>query len=217
MEFLSNFIWEKHGEACSRVALVLQQAQVHRQSVFLACVCESDNPEDVGVTESGYFTEGLTEWYHRSLLKLCEKKCKEYEIERSLHREIGQLLEETGRFVKKRGLEQQLHYWGILLWENQFWIFSKGDCEGYLLNRRFQKKHLRKLEQEESGKVQRKIGILLCTRSFLHNLEAESVAEMLLLDGEVTEERIKKRLWELWQENIRCGETRSVGAIYVYI
>lgn len=224
MEYFSNYIWEKGNREDMPVSLVLQYAKVRKKSVLLACVCESGNASEVAVTESGYFTEGLVEWFHRSFLKLCEGKRQDEEVEKHLQKETGRLQEEVGRFVRKKGLQEQLHYWGILLWDNRFWIFCKGDCEGYLVNRRFQKKHLRRLGMQEqteqtqwmSGRLQRKLGILLCTAGFMSHVEPDEAAEVLVLEGEASDVRLEKRLQELWQENLRRGENRAVGAIYLH-
>ncbi len=294
MEYNSGFVWEKgSGEAQSRVSLVLQQAQVRKKSVLLACVCEGGNEGDTGVTESGYFTEGLVEWFHREFVRICERKRPHEEIEQLLKREVARIQGEIGRFAAGKGLAEQLHYWGILLWDNRFWIFARGSCEGYLVNRRFQKKNLRRLgaagvqeragqsaqterpaqteppaqagqpvqveqsaqvgqtvqerppaqterpaqaeqsaqaeppaqtkqprelrkqEQWLSGRLQYKLGILLCTSGFLSFIRQEEAAEVLSMEGEITEARLEKRLRELWQENVRRGECRSVGAIYL--
>ncbi len=275
MEYFSNFIWEKGKESCSRVSLVLQHVLVRKKAVLLACVCESDNAGEIGVTESGYFTEGLIEWFHRGFLKQCERKITENEVEKLLQQEIPRLEKDIRRFDEKKGIEEALHYWGILLWENHFWIFQRGKCEGYLVNKRFQRKHLKRLgvygenaviptvcpmsvEMERmkeygavleentdtmipaqkwqsaicgdntelfrqnrlqsewlSGDIQRGVGILLCTSDFISCMEPEEVVEVLDLEGNISEQRIKRRLQELGEENVRRGATRSVGAIYL--
>lgn len=245
MEYHSNFIWEKGNEECMRISLVLQHVQIRKKSVLLACVCESGNEGEAGITESGYFSEGLVEWFHRSFLKQCERKLTDEEVEKLLRVEVQRIFGDIERFVAKKGLREQLHFWSILLWDNRFWIFSKGDCEGYLVNRRFQKKHLRRLgtpeqrrqhedvkqskgaglhrkaegsdrEQWLSGRLQRNLGILLCTAGFLENMEPEMAAEVLCLDGEITEGRLEKRLQELRQENIQRGGRKTAGAVYLH-
>lgn len=231
MEYYSNFLWEKGKEDCSRVSLVLQHVQIRKKQVLLACVCESENLGEIGVTESGYFTEGLVEWFHRSFLKQCERNISDGEAEKLLEQEILRLETDIKRFTERKQRKEALHYWGILLWENRFCIFHKGSCEGYLINKRFQKKHMRRLgisvrdgeagqagRQREwlSGYIQRGVGILLCTAGFIRCLESEEVVEVLDLEGDMSEQRLGKRLQELRQENVRRGEAESVGAIYLH-
>ena len=222
MEYYSNFIWEKDNSGCCRVSLVLQHVIVRKKSVALACVCESENAGEAGVTESGYFTEGLVEWFHKHFLKKCEGKMSEAEVEKLLQTEVRRLLKEEEGFLKKRKLQGQLHYWGILLWESQFCLFCRGTCEGYLINKRFGKKNIRRLggelqqEQWFSGRLQRNLGLLLCTAGFMETLEKEEAAEVLNFDGEASDDRLEKRLRELWRENSSRGGKRIAGAIYLH-
>lgn len=245
MEYCSNYIWETGEELQSSISLVLQHVQVRKKSLLLACVCESGNQGEVGVTESGYFTEGLVEWFHRSFLKQCERKQKDGEVEKLLQAELQRICQDIGRFVAKKEVQERLSFWGILLWENRFWIFRKGACQGYLVNRRFQRKHLRRLGSTEksdrtvegegakeadlskkpdkigeiqwiSGRIQRNLGVLLCTEGFLDKLEPETVAEVLHPEGELTEERLGRRLQELLAENVCQGGRLAAGAVYLH-
>lgn len=225
MKVLSAHLWEKEKDVLHMpISLVLQQIRIGRQNIVLACVCESKNMGEVGVTESGYFTEGLTEWFHREALPLCERKEEEKAAD-SLFREIGRLEKECSEYVTKKALESKLHYWGILLVEDRAWIFAMGECKGFLLNRRFQKKNIREIsipQQSESRKwmqvkVQKRIGILLCTDDFLNGWTPSECVEVLMPEGEITEERMEKRLQELWQEQLRLGRTAVAGVIYLRI
>lgn len=223
MEYQSNYIWEKGcTEDAFRVSLVLQHAQVRRQEVLLACVCESENEGEIGITEAGYFTEGLVEWFHRSLLKQCEGRLSDEGAEKLLGQELQRLQRDIKCFAEKKACQEAMSYTGILLWENRFWLFHKGKSQGYLVNRRFQRKNMRSLltNKEEGligGRLQKRLGILLCTEKFLSRLENTEAAEVLLPEGEVSEARLGKRLQELWQENIRRGGTTFAGAVYIWV
>ena len=223
MKVLSAHLWEKGKDVSSMpISLVLQQAQVGNKLVMLACVCEGKNSGEIGVTESGYFSEGLTEWFHREAIRLCERK-EEEKAAGSLHMEIGRLQKENQNYTGKRGVESKLHYWGIFLVEDKAWIFSRGECKGLLLNRRFQKKNLREIRMPEildnshwfPVKLQKKIGILLCTEEFLPCLAGGECLDVLIPDGEITEERMEKRLQELWRELLTKGENMKTGVIYL--
>lgn len=223
MNYISAHLWERGGmEEQMRISLVLQQAQIKKKAVLLACVCQSDNEGKIGVMEGGYFSEGLVEWFHKEGV-LCFEKGVLHEIEKGLRNEVEKLLEELEKFIEKNGRVPALHFWGILLWESDFWIFSKGNCEGYLLNRRFQKKNISSIKLSKKmqemnwlqGKVQHKLGILICTAGFLANLEKEEIVEVLIPNGEVSEERLQKRLTELWKESSKRGNDKSVGAVYL--
>ena len=223
MKVLSAHLWEKGREDTSMpISVVLQQAEVRRKNVLLACVCEGKHEGETGVLESGYFTEGLTEWFHREGVKFCERKEGE-KVADSLHSEVERLQKENREYMHKKNLFPNLHYWGIFMWENRAWIFAKGECKGYLLNRRFQKKNLREIVNPKAQKegiwmkvgIQKKIGILLCTEGFMEGLSAEYCLAVLIPEGEITEERMQKRLQELQREQSHKGKEKAVGAIYL--
>lgn len=204
------------------ISLVLQQACTNKKTIVLACVCESKNTKEAGVTESGYFTEGLTEWFHREGIRLCERKEEEKAAGR-LESEIMRLEKENKEYAGKKSLESKLHYWGIFLIEDRAWIFARGKCKGFLLNRRFQKKNLREISIPKQVKnwtwmqvkVQKRIGILLCTEGFSKEWVPGESIEVLMPDGEITEERMEKRLQELWREQVRIQRCSVAGAIYL--
>ena len=217
MNYISAHLWEKGKEHTTGISLILQHASVCKREVLLACVCESKNTGEEGVTESGYFSEGLTEWFHREGVKLCENRKLTDTPGEKVCEEIRRLEEEIAAYLQKIKKEPQLHYMGVLLWESRAWFFHKGGCKGYLLNRRFQKKHVREILQKQetnvphfvTGRVQKRVGLLLCTKNFGTEVNRETMAEVLMPDTEVIGERMEKRLKEL------CKDTESAGAIYL--
>ncbi len=224
MNYDSAYLWEKgSNEKQSRVALVLQQALVCKREVMLACVCESKNEGEHGVIESGYFTEGLTEWFHKELLRICQKKNGEEELKKTLYKEIERLQKEIETYMRRHNKNFQLHYVGMVLWKNSFWLFKRGLSKGYVLNKRFNQKNIKLLQytQEVSkvvlfqGQVQKRLGILLCTSNYLSFIKKTEAEEVLIMEDAYTEERLQKRLQELWQENVKRGESASSGAIYI--
>ena len=149
MKVLSAHLWEKKEDVLHMpISVVLQQACVGKRTIVLACVCEGKNAGEAGVTESGYFTEGLTEWFHRVGIRLCERK-EEEKAAKALGTEIARLEKENREYTAKNGLESRLHYWGIFLIEDRAWIFTRGECKGFLLNRRFQKKNMKEIIKRE--------------------------------------------------------------------
>lgn len=218
MNYVSAHLWEKEKNGPTGISLILQHAKVGKREVLLACVCESENTGEEGVTESGYFSEGLTEWFHREGVKLCERRQVTELPGEKLSGEIRRLEKEIAAYLQRGGKELQLHYMGVLLWESRAWFFTKGKCKGYLLNRRFQKKNVREILQKKgcefsftAGSVQKKVGLLLCTEKFGANMDKETLAEVLIPDGQVTGERMEKRLKEL------CGNEEGTGAVYLRI
>lgn len=205
------------------ISLLLQQAIVDKNDVLFACVCESAKVGEPGIMESGYFTEGLTEWFHREGILLFGKERKNKEPEKSLLREIVRLEDENTDYLEKKRMEPGLQYWGILMCEQRGWIFCRGECKGYLINKRFQKKQIQEILDTKKRedfiwqevKIQRHLGILISTGDFLKEMEKEELSEVLAPDTNMTEARMQKRLKEIWKEQKCRSGANSVGAIYL--
>lgn len=223
MKYCSTYLWERGvNHACHPVSLVLQQVEVRKQSVLFACVCHgaveghaTDNPEVLSMECSGYFTENLVEWFHREGLKMLERKRSEVELERVLQGELVAIQNATKKYMGKKEHKIELEFAGIWLVDYKFVLFSKGEIFVYLLNRKFNRKHMRciagkkGLMELKSGVLQKRLGLLLCTKEFLEGKEKGEFSEVLLADGEISEERMYRHLKELWREN------GSVGAIFM--
>ena len=223
MSFLSAYLWEKGSEESHmRISLLLQQAEVDKQNVLFACVCESENAGEAGITESGYFSEGLTEWFHREGISLLGRKEGNRGVSESLFREIDRLEGENADYLKRKGCVADLQYWGILVCEQRGWIFSRGECKGYLLNKRFQKKQIQEIiSRKERGelfwqeaRIHKNLGILICTKDFLGKMEEKELCEVLVPDTDISEGRMQKRLEEIWIEQKYRGNLHSAGVIY---
>ncbi len=248
MKYCSAYLWGKGKETSNSVSLVLQQVRVAKQAVVLGCVCgaqmevefeeiKGEKYGEVEINMSGRFTEALVEWFHRECLGLLEKKWSEEELEKSLHKEVTEVMEEIENYRQKMHVEAHLEFAGILMVEQWFCLFGSGNMQVFLVNRRFNRKHLRCIaggakyiaaESEvtgarkennrtkmhwQCGEVQKKIGLLLCTEGFVEEMEVEDVAETLTMDGELKEARLEKRLRELWEA--RQDKTRDAAAVYI--
>ena len=226
MDYRSTYLWEKaECQEYNPVSLVLQQVTVHKQDVLLACVCESKQEGKEGVAESGYFTEALVQWFHKDMLQLLEKRDAEKELGKSLQKEVDRITREISQHAAKERHIEALQCKGLLLLENRFWLFSKGQTQAWLLNRRFNRKHIHLIGENskenvvvwEEGIVQKRLGLLLCTSNFFRHVEEMEVAEVLALENDWSEERVQRRLQELWRENVLRGENASVGVIFVRV
>lgn len=229
MKYCSTYLWEKGVKQIYHpVSLVLQQVEVRKQAVLFACVCRgavegdaisntSDKAEGFSMEGSGYFTESLVEWFHREGLKMVERKGSKEEMERVLQEELVAIQKAAIKYMEKKECKIRLEFAGILLVEEQFVLFSKGQIYMYLLNRRFNRKHMRciaggeEMFGIESGVLQKRLGLLLCTKEFLEGRESDELVEVLMTDGDISEERMQKRLKELWTES------DSVGAVFLRI
>lgn len=222
MNFSSHYLWEKGQDSLYHPAsLVLQQVSVHKRESLFTCVCEGGSEGEAAVRESGYFTERLVEWFHQIYLERYAWKDGEGEIREALQKELSAVIKELEDYGRKKGHPLQVSFWGMLFKENRFWMFRYGGCRGFLLNKRFNAKNMRGLEevgttaQVIEGKLQRHLGILVCTESFCNNTSAEELLEVFSVDKMVEDGWIEKRLKEFWRRGTENGNRDSVGAIYI--
>lgn len=207
MNYSSTYLWEKgKEEEKNPISLVLQQVLVRKQAVLLGCVYEGS------VEDGGYFTEALVEWFHRECLELLEKKWNEAQLERSLRKEVEHALEE---------IKERKSLMGILLAEQRFWMFSLGKGQAYVINRRYNRKNIRALAESgeglifQSGNIQKRLGLLLCTKEFWGKVKPKEVAEVLLKEGAPVEEQQQKRLNELWEAGGLKEAGESAGVVFL--
>ncbi len=225
MQYYSHYIWESgSGEKKNPVSVVLQQVSLNKHQYLLACVCDGRRSKDSGSLVSGYFTERLAEWFHQRHPGI-KHQCKEEEILQAISKELKKITEELQEYGRQKNIEVAYDIWGILICDNQFWMFKKGDCKGYLFNRRFNRKQRKELQkvllQDKAdpdelllyGRLQKNIGILLCSEAFGENISEEEMLQVLFEEN-LKDKDIQKRLGELWNENIRRGGTRYAGAVF---
>lgn len=255
MQYFSHYIWESgSGEKENGISVVLQQVSCKKEHYLLACVCDSGESsvgfawdgrqEEVNGGRrsmvSGYFTERLVEWFHREFLALTLKRRGEELVSGLLEKELHVIEQELLTYERRKGGQSVWSICGILLWENQFWFFGKGDCQSLLFNRRFNRKQCRALVRQTSaeirrnpvtgnvsgesgessvrilmeGSLQKNIGILLADPSFGKSLQQEELLQVLF-EKKLTDAEIGKRLRELAEENRTRGGRTGTGAVFV--
>lgn len=221
MKFCSHYLWEKgQGILYNPVSVVLQQAEYEKRQILFACVCDSVLEGADGVAESGYFSERLTEWFHKRYLKRFVKNKEPEEALGDLHRERELILQELVRSHEKKRQESGLHFCVVLIQDNRFIMMRKGLCHIFLLNRRYNTRQIKRWEQFDDkglcqGKIQRNLGLLLSTNSFGEKLTKKDYKEALFMDKKAEDWRLQKRLAEVWQDMTGLEKTESVGAVYI--
>lgn len=219
MNMSSQCLWEKGGSVdINPISIVLQQVSSRKMETLLACVCEGLGEGSDAATQSGYLTERLVEWFHQKYLKKLLEQGREAEITKSLEAELERCLYELGQYGKKKG-GMEIQYSGIVIRNNQCWIFQRGATGLLLFNRRYGKEHIRPLVLPPEanvweGRVQKNVGILLCDEAFGEIFDREDFIEVLFQDKKYEEERMGKRLKELWREGKERGLKKS-GAVFV--
>ena len=134
---------------------------------------------------------------------------------------IEEELEEYGR---QKGSVTEYDILGMAVWNDSFCGFWKGDCKGYIFNKRFNRKQRRDLKevigQKEEGQIQlvegnlqKGVGILFCSSLFDGYIREEEMLEVLS-EEDLADKEIERRLRELWKENQKRGERGYAGAVF---
>lgn len=203
MSIVSNYIWEKGLDGGRNpVSLLVQQAVIRGREICLFCVCESPRGE-----WGGRMTEQLVDWFHKICLPACG-------VRRPPN--PGDLLKGELNEIE-RGVSEQDSYGGLLLVGNRFYMFGKGNMKIRLVNCRYNRPQIRELGYPMWGRIQRGVGLLLHTPLLTEKMELEEVCQILHSEGKWQEERMGKRLKELWQEGRSRGSTGPVGGIYLQV
>ena len=237
MKYYSHYIWESGSEEETKnpVSVVLQQIKGGKRHYLFACICEGEGNGEETSYISGYVTARLVEWFHGLFSeKHCGAEVGE-QMKKRLSREIVLIEEELWANSEEKGLSESYHILGILLCEQDFLCFAKGDYKGYLFNRRFNRKQRVDVKKRffegndqvaRDGKVgnvqyvfghlQKNVGIILCNKDFDIYFSEHELIEVLGEDG-LEEEQINRRLQELWKENQHRGGAAYAGAVYFRI
>lgn len=210
MGIVSNYIWERAADGgVSPVSLVLQQVKVQGREIGLFCVCTS-REEALG----GYMTERLVEWFHKVCLPACEKR-KLPPLQSLLEPELACIHRELDAGQQAGAAAEQLGYRGLLLAGSRFFLFGQGEVSVQLVNYRYNRPQLRVLSAPLAGRIQRGVGLLLHTPELTGQLAPEEVCQILHGEGDWQEQRIGRRLRELYQEGRSRGSADAVGGIYL--
>ena len=225
MKYYSHYIWE-NGDVKGQnpVSLVLQQVKLRKGRCLLACICDGTRSIENESLVSGYITERLVEWFHGKCIPTLQITMNDAKIRHMLAEELAKIEEEVKEFEKQKGITADYDILGMTVWNDCFCCFWKGDCKGYIFNKRFNRKKRRNLKeiigQKEGcqmqlieGNLQKGVGILLCSPSFEGNLMEEEMLEVLSEEG-LEDKDIGKRLRELWKENQKRGERGHAGAVF---
>lgn len=221
MNFSSHYLWEKGlGMECNTASVVLQQAEYKKRQILFACVCTSDLDGHDGVEESGYFSERMTEWFYKRYLKQYGKDSDVDKAAGDILQEQELILRELDRVHKKKEREPGVHFCVLLLQGNQFVMLQKGKCKILLLNKRYNIPQIKILEQFDEkglcrGKVQKNLGILLCTESFAETVVRENYRDALFVEKKAEDSKLGKRLKEVWQGMEPESREEATGAVYI--
>lgn len=222
MKYLSGYVWKAPEVACVEEkmhrdsSILLQQISYGKCNVVLACVCGGD-------VIGGYVTGGLKAWLAKRGKELFMNKVEDNGIKKELERELTRLDKEAGRYYNRKNegrLQMQLS--GILIADQDCWLMQSGESGIMLLNRRFQRTHCKRIGKESAASIQvigagiqKCVGVLLGSNSFLQHVSGEALAQCLAPHEIQKEGQIDRRLAELAEESRRRGYQQECSAVYV--
>ena len=226
MKYYSHYIWESGAaKGQNPVSLVLQQAKLRKGRCLLVCICDGTRSIENENLVSGYVTERLVEWFHGKYIPALQMPMSGTNIRRMLEEELVKIEEELEEFGRQKDIAADYDILGMTVQNDCFCCFWKGDCKGYIFNKRFNRKQRRNLKEvicqkkEEGqmqlveGNLQKGVGILLCSPLFDGKLMEEEMLEVLSNEG-LEDKEIGKRLRELWKENQQRVERGHAGAVF---
>ena len=209
MGILTNYIWERATDGGTNpVSLVLQQVKLRGREICLLCISSSSRTE-VG----GYLAEQLVEWFHKVCLPACEGRTVP-PPEELLEPELGRIRRELTAQEANVPADAP-DYGGLLLIGSRFYLFGEGEVMVQLVNYRYNRPQLKRLTAPLSGRIQRGAGLLLHTPGLVSGLETEEVCQILHGEGSWREDRLGRRLKELYRESRSRGNTAEAGGIYL--
>lgn len=222
MKIISGYIWQNSSkeEGIQHSSVLLVQVKRKHTPILFACICDTGTSLKEGGIVSGYVTEQLQKWFYE---KCWQNDISQKQLERELQRELNIIDLEAQEFSNKKEYKIPISLVGILMIGHQFLWIQKGECKGYLLNQRFLRAHISKIdvaqERVTRGYVQNGVGILLCTEGFEYEITKEMMKECLM-PPDITEEiQISKRLTELSLARIqsKAMNERNASAIYIKV
>lgn len=218
MDYLTGYLWGRAGIE-SHTSILLRQMRCKNRGVVIACVCEGDDRMD------GYVTGRLQEWFQERTVMLCRKKIKGQEWEHELYGLMQEADDEIQHFAQRKDISAEWSLSGILAVDERFWLLQRGSCSVYLLNQSFLRPHIRLLAGEQKfgeyetkvvpGRLQRGLGILLCTAGFCEGIDKGLIRDCLNTNDTQSIMQIEKRLKELFCEGGRRGAKEDGSAVFV--
>ena len=221
MKYITGHVWlREHEQAQSaRESVLLQQVCYDACHIVLACVCD-------GSELGGYVTGRLKSWLQVNCTRLFGKNKDVKTVSKELAKELAVLRDETADHMagksSKEDRQHTLNLSGILIVDKICFLFSAGEGCFYLLNRRFNMTHRKKLAgigtvpwQITEGIIQKKVGILLGTASFLGGVGKEAMRQCMAAQDIEREGQIDRRLREMALESCRQGYHGDCSAVYI--
>lgn len=222
MKYITGHVWlnSNSQENTNQESILLQQVTYGKCNVVLACVCN-------GGVLGGYITGRLKNWLQSKVAELFGGKRENEQVKKALYKELSTLQKDVQNYCdrisgKEDLLQLPVNLSGILIADQDCFLIHGGESCCYLLNRKFERTHRKRIGQDKyiswqitEGRIQKNVGILLGMRTFLHSVSKEVMLQCLAAQDIEREEQIDKRLTEMAVESRRQGYQGECSAVYI--
>lgn len=215
MRYLTGYIWQGRKEENEQDSVLLQQIRYGKRNITAVCVSD-------GKEAGAYITGQLKIWLQRKGRELFCGKINEDRVQKELNKELVRIQMDIRRYQHKNQESFQISLSGILIADQDCWLFWGGHGCCYLFNRKFQRTHRKrigghagKMWQVRAGRIQRGVGLLFATEQFSSGVSEETMKQCLAAQDIVREEQIERRLKELWEVGCSQDGKGTCAAVYV--
>lgn len=184
MKYITGHVWlnGNNQERVNQESVLLQQISCGKCSVVLACVCN-------GGVLGGYITGRLKNWLQSKGTELFGKKRDSEQVKKELYRELSILQRDVQNYCARTEAKEEaqppVNLSGILIADQDCFLIHGGESCCYLLNRKFERTHRKKIGEDKcagwqitEGRIQKNVGILLGMKPFSSQCVRGSYAAM---------------------------------------
>ena len=229
---VSGMYWSKGTREINEDSLALECVSSDRGKSVLMVVADGIGSMDYGEIASGYVVECFVKWFYRYGIRLSGKR--KYMITRSLNKCAYDCSQAMKHQAEKLGIN-----WGstcalVCIWKGKYVALNIGDSVIVKIGRN-KVSRLFDVDRNEKGMLVKALGsmryqrpnvrfgrlykgeaMMVATDGFVEKISVNEMGEALHVDGEITEDRVNRRLSRLGGETIRRGGGDNKSAIYVY-
>lgn len=215
----SGYIWKEYAKDYLKgtLSVRLEQVKVRDTQLGFFFIVMSEDTSLEGIENSGNCCCDLVQWFHKKVLLRFQNR-KNRKLHKKYCDEMYEFLEE---YCKKR---RNLHIGFILTMDNHIWYRCRGEVDLYLVNRRYSKGQIKKLEPEAEGTMQRGVGLFMSTTYLLEGANLQEICDLLLLGKGRTGKNVDNRMRNVEEiidsVPIQCKENGCIceekGAIFVF-
>jgi len=230
---VSGVYWSAGARDTNEDSVALESLCSERGKSTLMLVADGIGSLEYGEVISGYVVECFVRWFYKYGYRL--GKSAKHRIRRSVNR----CAYDCSNVAKKQGRNLGVK-WGstlamVCIWGHRYVAVHVGDSGIYKISRKGARSIFEPDRNEQGmllsaigtmrycrpgicfGRLRRGDGLLVATDGFLEGFTEEELWQGLHLDGEISDERVDRRLATLGMEVGRRGGTDNRSAVCMYM